>query len=214
MHDPRFESPLTDAALDREIEQLLAVDPGPGFATRVRARIAHDERTSRRPWSFRPLAIAATVAAIVASAWYVGRVPLREPGVTPSRSGPAVDPQRGPAIADAGRVPYVGRVPRSGPAGDRYVGRVPLRATRPTDPLSPFVPVTSEELALPPVLIGADEQRAIASLLGRRPPEPDRAAAAEPGLDVADLPALDDIAVAGIDVRPLAQMARLEGDRP
>ena len=199
MHDPRFEEPLTDAALDREIEQLLAVNPGPGFVTRVRARIAHDERTSHRPWSFRALAIAATVAVIVVSAWYVGRAPV---GLVP-RSGPAGDVGRVPRSGPAGN-PYVGRVPRSGPALDLPGG--------PPDPTSPFVPVTSEELRLPPVLIAEDERRALAAV-GLREPEPERADANVGGDRIADLPALTEIAVAGVDIRPLTQIAMFEGDR-
>ena len=47
MIDPRFDDDPGDAALDREIEQALAIDPRPDFLARARARLADRRRNMR-----------------------------------------------------------------------------------------------------------------------------------------------------------------------
>ena len=52
---------LTDAALDREVERVLAVAPSPHFTARVRTRIASEPRPSE--WQFGWKFAAVTVVA-------------------------------------------------------------------------------------------------------------------------------------------------------
>ena len=60
--------PVKDAALEREIERALAVDPSPEFLVRVRARIADAPAPASRGfgWLFAGVAAAAVAAAVVA----------------------------------------------------------------------------------------------------------------------------------------------------
>jgi hypothetical protein len=77
-----------------------------------------------------------------------------------------------------------------------------------------FMAVTSDELILPPVLIAADERRALEWMLVRRPePEPPRREA-EPPQALRDLTPLAEIEVPELEIAPLAQIATLEGGRP
>src|SRR5689334_19241396 len=58
---------MSDAALDRDLEALLAADPSPAFVARVRTQIAAEATTSR-PWFgalTTVLAVAATIAAVI-----------------------------------------------------------------------------------------------------------------------------------------------------
>jgi hypothetical protein len=60
--------PVKDAALEREIERALAVDPSPEFLVRVRARIAEEPAPASRGfgWLFAGVAATAVTAAVVA----------------------------------------------------------------------------------------------------------------------------------------------------
>jgi hypothetical protein len=60
--------PMNDAALEREIERALAVDPSPEFLVRVRARIADEPAPASRGfgWLFAGVAATAVAAAVVA----------------------------------------------------------------------------------------------------------------------------------------------------
>jgi hypothetical protein len=59
--------PVKDAALERELERALAVDPSPEFLVRVRARIADEPAPSRGfGWLFAGVAATAVAAAAVA----------------------------------------------------------------------------------------------------------------------------------------------------
>jgi hypothetical protein len=89
---------LTDARLEQEIEQALAIDPSPEFLVRVRAQIASAPQASR--WSMRwPLvtASAAAVVLIVAAVVLSGLMRSRQP-VTPESPAivRAIDPPVGP----------------------------------------------------------------------------------------------------------------------
>jgi hypothetical protein len=59
---------MTDAALERHIEQALAVDPSPEFVARVRTRIAEEPSPAARRfgWLFASVATAAVAASVVA----------------------------------------------------------------------------------------------------------------------------------------------------
>ena len=60
--------PMNDAALERDIERALAVDPSPEFVARVRTRIAEEPSpaTRRFGWLFAGVATAAVAASVVA----------------------------------------------------------------------------------------------------------------------------------------------------
>lgn len=203
MHDSGFEAPLTDAALDREIEQLLAVEPSAGFAARVRQGAAAQEVTAVT-WWWR-VAAGGTLAAI-AFALYVlwPDAPGGLPSVTvPAPSAPQVS---APLRPDVVEVPRGGR--GTGVASAPRASGAPVRDT------SPFVPITSEELQLPEVIIAPDERLAFALVLS--PPVEPAPPAPEAAPRVADLPPLEDIEVAGVEIAPLRQIAALdiEGGRP
>ena len=216
MSDPRVEEPLNDAALDREIEELLGLEPSPQFVARVRARVSREPGLARAPWRGRwGLAVGLATATVLATTLYVGRVP---------RSGPAGSAQgsqtRNPAYVNAG-TRDAAYVDTGSPAADN-----PRRETRPTVPATAsvsrfpvppldepfrFAELTAQPLVLPEVLISPAERRALARL--RVGPEPIEANG-EPGIP--SLPPLAAIEIPDIEVAPLRQIAALEiqGDRP
>ena len=60
--------PMNDAALEREIERALAVNPSPEFVARVRTRIAEEPSPASRGfgWLFAGVATSAVAAGVVA----------------------------------------------------------------------------------------------------------------------------------------------------
>jgi len=65
MDAPRFDE-MSDAALDRDLEALLAADPSPAFVAGVRARVAAEAATSRT-WfaACAPVLVGAATIALV-----------------------------------------------------------------------------------------------------------------------------------------------------
>jgi hypothetical protein len=96
------------AALDRSVEALVAGEPSPHFAARLRARIADDRVTISKTWSHRAFVVAGALASIVLGFILVSHSPLHtdsNPSVatsTPvpvaegSRSAPAPSPPQTP----------------------------------------------------------------------------------------------------------------------
>ena len=86
--------PMNDAALEREIERALAVDPSPEFLERVRTRIAEEPSPVSRGfgWLFAGVATVAAAATVLLAMRLV--VPTHQPASAPllaSRSiGPAI----------------------------------------------------------------------------------------------------------------------------
>jgi len=74
---------MTDRALDRELQAILAVNPPPEFVARVRTRIASEPQRSAA-WSMWMFASAAAAAAVVAIVVVVSRGVPRE-GAAPSK---------------------------------------------------------------------------------------------------------------------------------
>jgi hypothetical protein len=74
---------VTDAALDREIESMLAVDPSPEFAARVRARVGEGP-VPVQWWRHWKLGVAGAVAVTAALVMWPERV-QREEGPVPAR---------------------------------------------------------------------------------------------------------------------------------
>lgn len=81
-------------ALDRELTELLAVEPSPAFAAKVRARIERQPAASF-PWRWRiggAVAAAAAIAIAVATIGHAPRVQLAVPVHTDVRLSPLVHP--------------------------------------------------------------------------------------------------------------------------
>jgi len=83
MDAERRGSEMTDRALDRELQAILAVNPPPEFVARVRTRIASEPQRSAA-WSMWMFASAAAAAAVVAIVVVVSRGVPRE-GAAPSK---------------------------------------------------------------------------------------------------------------------------------
>ena len=65
MDDRRPTDALTDAALDREIETALAVDPSPEFVAQVQTRVQSEREASWSPWHWGFAAATAFVVMLV-----------------------------------------------------------------------------------------------------------------------------------------------------
>ena len=81
MDDHRSADALTDE-LDRDLEAALAVDPSPGFVTRVRARVQseRDAHWSPLQWRFAPAAVAIVVVAVVVAMSWPNRSQIAQNG--------------------------------------------------------------------------------------------------------------------------------------
>ncbi|HKE88245.1 MAG TPA: hypothetical protein VKB50_31025 [Vicinamibacterales bacterium] len=62
---------LKDAALEREIESALAVDPSPEFIVRIRARVAAEPTPTMRWYSWRLVSVTTAIGAVAIAAWFV-----------------------------------------------------------------------------------------------------------------------------------------------
>ena len=151
---------MSDAALDRDLRSMLAVDPPPEFAARVRARLASESDRSpwwRSTWTFAASAVA--IAAIVLVAVVAPRMVRR--GDRAYRPGTASRPlvSGGQAAADA-RVPKPasGRDARTSP--DRAAVSRKAAAVRPA-------PVRAAAPREPEVLVDAREAAALRSFFER-----------------------------------------------
>jgi hypothetical protein len=202
---------VKDAALEREIERALAVDPSPEFLVRVRARIADEPAPASRGfgWLFAGVATVAAAAALVLAVRMVS--PARPPATAPllaSRSigSAVVVPAVVPAAAgQAGHdVPKSARLrdgqyvvsgflvppkPRSGVGGSRTA------ATRTQEPLFD----ARETTALQRLIADVREARVDLTPLAKEGPMP--------------LPAMDPLVISPIVIEPLASSG-IEGERP
>lgn len=197
MDGREYADPLTDRALQRELERALAVDPSPEFAARVRIRVANAPM-AKAWWSLRwqYVAAAACVCAAVAVVLVMGARPRRTDVPAVVAAAPAhtavaagTSHRESPtAIAEAPRVDVVSAV---------------RRTTRSA--------VKSGD-DLPEVIVPPGGEQAIrmfaAAAWARRVPVAAAATTAEDPLQIApvDIPPLD--------IEPLPQMAALEGERP
>jgi hypothetical protein len=146
MDDRRSANALIDAALDRELEAALAVDPSPEFAARVRARMRNE-----RAWSWPLLAwCVAAVGAVVVTV-IVG---LPRPDLSPITPGlPAVPDFRPPPQREAA-IPEAAVAVKAGPAPERRTpGKTAAKSIRRN--------ASPDEPAL---LIAAGEARALQQL--------------------------------------------------
>ena len=125
-------TPVTNDALDREIEHLLAVDPSPEFLAKVRARL--DAEPAPAAWRFRwrPVAAGATAVAVLVLAVVVSRP-------TPSLTDASVEPAT-VARADDITLPSV-VTPTGAPDVVVTAAPSPPPVAEPTSAPEPAVPV-------------------------------------------------------------------------
>lgn len=194
---------VTDAALDREVASLLAVEPSPEFLAGVRARVAREPEPAAWRWSWL-VATAGTVAMVIVAVmvW-----PTRESAppnsahepspqiagavesVTPRASSPALEPRR----------PEPRRTPRT-------AGAVTVAASQDR----------GIDIDLPEVVIAENEVRTFASLVTSiRQSRFDVAVPVAPNpdtpLEIKELPSVE-----LLEIEPIVRVAALqpEGERP
>jgi hypothetical protein len=184
---------MNDAALERELERALAVDPSPEFLVLVRARIADEPAPASVGfgWLFAGVATVAAAAALVLAVWMVSPAPP-PPTATllASRSiGSAVVV---PSVVPAQYVVsgfLVPPKPRSGGGGSRTA------AARTPEPLFD----ARETTALQRLIADVRDARVDLTPLAKEGPMP--------------LPALDPLVISPIVIEPLASSG-IEGERP
>jgi hypothetical protein len=112
---------MSDAALDRDLQTLLAADPSPALVARVRTQVAADAARSQ-PWLASwsaVLAVAATIAVVIVA--LVGDRGGREQAVGDRPAALAARP-----IADSGAVAGLGVLVAGLPS--RVLDRLPRRS--------------------------------------------------------------------------------------
>ena len=189
-------------SLDREIEDLLAVDPSPEFLATVRQRIASEPAPStslvtpgpkgpgqRWPRTLVPLG-AVAVAITLGVALWPSSVPVMKP-VAPTSEG---------AFATVAPTTDSARAP---------VAPAPNRAIAPIAPTNEVAIAPALALPEPEILLSAAESRAIANLLERvqsgrmTPVTQSDGQMAEPSW----------VDIEPVMIAPLARITPVEGDR-
>jgi hypothetical protein len=181
------EDPLTDAALERDLESLLAVDPSPEFLAKVRSRVTREpmQTSSFRRWRL----VAGRGPAPVDEARPESRAVKAEPAEI---QAPASNPRvPAPVIARSDRRPAVTPVRRVESAVDRSA-----RATT---------------MTLPEVIIEESERRGFDLLLEELRDGKDAAAIARAasGRETPGPPWLD---INPVIIEPLPQVMMFEGE--
>lgn len=189
---------LTDAALDRALDEALGVQPSPEFLARVRIRIA-DEPAPRAAWIGSVWALRGAIAtgsAAALTAIALGTVVSRAPARSTSKRALASRPW---SIASnvVAAPSAAGKDP-------------PSRADRPI----PTGPALRREAPAAEVLVAAAESQALRDLFasaseGRVALPVGQANAT----DVMDLPPILEISIPPIMIEPLALAGREEGVR-
>ena len=194
---------MSDAALDRDLQALLAADPSPAFVARVRSQIAAEATTSR-PWLgawSAGLAVAATIALVIVTlAGYRGS---RGPAVGDRPAALATQP-----IAVSGSAAGVGLLV-AGLQG-RVLDRSPRRARQMSVP-APQVVASAE----PEVLVDPREAAALRALIrGMRNGAVDLAPVlARPLPAATEAPEVASIDIPVITIQPIAPATGEEGVR-
>jgi hypothetical protein len=188
--------PMNDAALERDIERALAVDPSPEFLVRVRTRIAEEPSPASRRfgWLFAGVATAAVAAAVVLAIFDVSPVHQRASArLLASRS-----------IGSAVEVPSL-----DGVGADR---RVRPESPSSVGPTHGSGPTTTGVAAEPTTLFDHRETMALQRLIaGVRDARVDLT----PLLEEAPmaLQSLDNLVIPPITIEPLVP-GGVEGERP
>jgi hypothetical protein len=204
--------PVKDAALEREIERAIAVDPSPEFLVRVRARIADERAPASRGfgWLFAGVAMVAAAATLVLAVRMVS--PARPPAPAPllaSRSiGSAiVVPTVGPAKAGhyvpnerSDRNQYNERLDRNQYVVSGFSRTSAVAASRTSASPSPEPLFDARETtALQRLIADVRDARVDLAPLAKEGPMP--------------LPAMDPLVISPIVIEPLASNGT-EGERP
>ncbi len=190
--------PMTDAALDREIQAALDVAPSPEFVARVRQRL---EREPASPvwWRGRELAVAAGGILLAVVLW-AGRPDVSDPArvlapravATPPAT--AIEPARGEAAVSAEH-------------------RTPAAVRRPVAVRAAAAPASGDDDPFDHVLIAENERRALQwfGMATRiEPPEPSEISVSAERAEQAR-PALPPVSFDAPDLeRPLFESVRLE----
>jgi hypothetical protein len=191
---------MNDAALDREIESLLASEPSPQFLARVRTRVAQEPepRQWRAPWIFLSAA-AVTVVILAIVVW-----PSDE---TAGPKGPALQVQSVDVAKPSVALPILSSAVAPAP--------LPTRRT-PSVVTSAVPPERRIDIDLPEVVIAENEVRAYTSLVASiRQSRFDVAVPAAPNpdtpLEIKELPPVEPL-----EMEPIVRVAALqaEGERP
>jgi hypothetical protein len=205
--EDRLREPMTDEAVDRELQVLLAVDPSPEFVARVRTRIANEPEPSQFSVAGLQLPTASAwwlswkLACVVAGPVIVLAVILtrwNQPSTIEAGS-------KGPAL------PTPQTQTASAPEAGRHVPTVEATSRRP----GPFGPGEAELVVAsqePEIMLDARETAALRALIrgvrrGDLDLEPVLRASAP---SVMDLPPVTEITIAPITIAPLVD----EGVRP
>ena len=195
---------LTDAQLERELEQALNIEPSPEFLARVRTRIAEHPQPSRSmPWLIGFAAAVATIALAFA--------------VTISRLNDAS--VRDASVADAAHSPVRGVPLQPEDQKPRLTESVRLTASAKATAVEKPDQTANRQPAQTPnappfrdVLFSADEQRALVTLVsaveqGKVPPMPAAAAVAQGSEE------MNEITIQPLSIDPLPQIARLDEEQ-
>ena len=201
--------PVKDAALEREIERALAVDPSPEFLVRVRARIADERVPASRGfgWLFAGVATVAAAATLVLAVRMV--FPARQPAPAPllaSRSigSAVVVPSVSPAIAGPAEAGHY--VPKGGRRDDQSqnvvsgFSRTSVGASRTSTSPSPEPLFDAHETtALQRLIADVRDARVDLAPLLKEGPMP--------------LPSNQDLVIPPIVIEPL-EAGGIQGERP
>jgi hypothetical protein len=223
--DGRRDTPLSDEALDRELEAMLDVEPAPSFVATTRARLDAE----RIGGTWRPLWLAAWaggVAAVVigvVSLWPTVRSTMWS---TLDRAAPSVTfpappaPRNVPSIAASGSTTTAGSAAPRGEAppfeeAARASGPVP-EPTPTAQTAPPGVARQAEPAAAvpPDVLIPAEETRGFELLLARLDQRLLDGSMVPENWGRRDEAARVVVDVMPIEIEPLMPLARPEGERP
>jgi hypothetical protein len=165
MHD-RETGPLNDA-LDREIEEMLAVDPSAAFESRVRARVAerHFASASWRWWGTamrQGVAVAAVVLLAVAG-WRLWDASERVGESQPSQvAGTELHPSVLVPPGASSEPSTASAASASAPGSRRAEAQRDLPVFRPSDPRTTTMVLRDW---LPPVLVDPDEVAGMRALI-------------------------------------------------
>ena len=186
--------PMNDAALEREIEQALAVDPSPEFVARVRTRIAEEPSPASRGfgWLFAGVAAATVAAGVVALAML--------------RPDQRVKPAAGLLISRSLASAVVVPMPSQGPAGEPRTpnleprtSNLEPRTSNHERPWSEPLFDTRETMALQRLIADVRDARVDLTPLTKEGPM--------------TLPAMDPLVISPIVIEPLVP-GGVEGERP
>jgi hypothetical protein len=188
--------PVKDAALERELERALAVDPSPEFLVRVRARIADEPAPASRGfgWLFAGVATVAAAAALVLAVRMVS--PARPPEAAPLLASKSIGfavivPAVVPGTVGPASVYAAARLRRDEQAGHD----VPKVNARTAEPLFD----ARETTALQRLIADVRDARVDLTPLAKEGPMP--------------LPAMDPLVISPIVIEPLTP-GGIEGERP